>query len=155
YQPPRAFTLIEILVVVAIIALLMAILIPSLQRAREQAKLTIDKANCKQIATTTSVYQAEFNGCVPIILNYYANGVPNHEGLARNCWLSVAFRMYNKSTARMKDIVSATGPKFDPEATWSNPLSQEYQSRLMPEFFMCPFERSKGPLDRRGPVSDT
>ena len=71
-QPKRAFTLIEVLVVVAIIALLAAILIPSLQRAREQAKIVSCKANCKQIAGITATYQAEYKdrcctkpGCKP------------------------------------------------------------------------------------------
>jgi prepilin-type N-terminal cleavage/methylation domain-containing protein/prepilin-type processing-associated H-X9-DG protein len=45
----RGFTLIELLVVIAIIAILMAILMPSLQRAREQGKRAACLSNLKQL----------------------------------------------------------------------------------------------------------
>ncbi len=53
----RAFTLIELLVVVAIIALLVAILLPSLSRARDQARRTQCRSNAKQI-TLAMLYHA-------------------------------------------------------------------------------------------------
>jgi prepilin-type N-terminal cleavage/methylation domain-containing protein len=60
--PPRsteAFTLIELLVVVSIIALLIAILLPSLKRARYQAKNTICISNLHQIGIGCAAYAAE------------------------------------------------------------------------------------------------
>jgi prepilin-type N-terminal cleavage/methylation domain-containing protein len=52
----RAFTLIEILVVVAIIALLVAILLPSLKRAREQAKRVVCATRLHNIGLANQLY---------------------------------------------------------------------------------------------------
>ena len=52
----RAFTLIELLVVVAIIALLLAILVPSLGRARDQARKVNCQSNLHQIHTAMTMY---------------------------------------------------------------------------------------------------
>ncbi len=55
----RAFTLIEVLVVVAIIALLVAILLPSLAEARNQAQTAKCAAGLRQGVTGAILYQTE------------------------------------------------------------------------------------------------
>lgn len=52
------FTLIELLVVAAIIALLVAILLPSMSKAREQARRTVCMSNMHQVAIAITAYQA-------------------------------------------------------------------------------------------------
>ena len=52
----NGFTLIELLVVIAIIAILMAILIPTLNRAREQGKRAVCLSNLKQMMLAWMMY---------------------------------------------------------------------------------------------------
>jgi prepilin-type N-terminal cleavage/methylation domain-containing protein len=59
------FTLIELLVVIAIIALLMAILVPTLHRAREQAKSIICRSNLNQYGLAARMYIDDNDGDFP------------------------------------------------------------------------------------------
>lgn len=58
-QEPRAFTLIEILVVVGIIAVLASLMMPAIHRARLAAKITASKGNLRQIYIGTMLYREE------------------------------------------------------------------------------------------------
>jgi type II secretory pathway pseudopilin PulG len=58
--PAKAFTIVELLVVVSIIALLVGILLPAIGRARDGAQLTRSQGNLRQIGTAAATYQAEF-----------------------------------------------------------------------------------------------
>src|SRR5205823_10679360 len=61
----RAFTLIEVLVVMAIIAILAAILVPALNSALERAKATKDMSNLRQIGAATQLYMNDNSDVFP------------------------------------------------------------------------------------------
>lgn len=62
----RAFTLVELLVVIGIIALLISILLPSLNRAREVAKSVKCSANLKSIGNALQIYLQDNKQMCPI-----------------------------------------------------------------------------------------
>jgi prepilin-type N-terminal cleavage/methylation domain-containing protein/prepilin-type processing-associated H-X9-DG protein len=61
----RGFTLIELLVVVAVIALLIAILVPSLSRAKQMALTANCLSNLRQCGMATQMYANDFNSIMP------------------------------------------------------------------------------------------
>ena len=62
----QAFTLLELLVVIGIIALLVALLIPAVSRAREKARDAQCRANLRQICAATLAYVADHDGRFPL-----------------------------------------------------------------------------------------
>jgi type II secretion system protein G len=70
HAPQPAFTLIELLIVVAIIAILAAIAVPNFLEAQTRAKVSRDKADMRTLATALEAYRIDANN-YPLDWNAY------------------------------------------------------------------------------------
>jgi prepilin-type N-terminal cleavage/methylation domain-containing protein/prepilin-type processing-associated H-X9-DG protein len=68
----KGFTLIELLVVTAIIALLLAILVPTLQRVRKQTKAVVCQSYLRQWGSIWATYTQDNDGSLPSRYRYGA-----------------------------------------------------------------------------------
>ena len=106
----KAFTLVELLVVISIIAILLAVLMPALGKAREQAKKIICGNGQKQIGYALTMYAGSNNNTYPL----------KAEEIDSRSWL------WDISYKTADFIVKAAGnrnvlycPSASPQADWA------------------------------------
>ncbi len=104
----KAFTLVELLVVISIIALLLAILMPSLGKARKQAQAVVCKANLKQWGVCYSMYLQDYN-------QRFDPGVIIEDGVGKNAFWMDTLKPYYTDVDELRSCPVAK--KTDPQST--------------------------------------
>ncbi|MCP4589388.1 MAG: prepilin-type N-terminal cleavage/methylation domain-containing protein [bacterium] len=126
---PVAFTLVEVMVVISIIGLLLAILLPSMARSRENARAVLCRGNLVEWGRGMFVYADLHRGWLP----YEDRG---EEALGRFCWFDVMKDIFNTATIPESVRACPTVLRSDPEREESyrmnsklaetNPNSEHY-----------------------------
>ena len=78
---PAAFTLVELLVVIGIIAVLVSILLPALNKAREAGNKVVCQSNLKQIMLATIMYANNNKGVFPCAYKVGASTIHRRPGV--------------------------------------------------------------------------
>ncbi len=132
-----AFTLVELLVVVSIIALLISILLPSLQRARDQAKQVKCLAHQSGLAKAAISYTTEENDWIP--------GSPGTSGsmLLGKDWGAANVVDLPRNAVQVYDWMGALAGV---QMSFSMPANRVQRWKILVEgIFECPSNRFTAP----------
>lgn len=116
------FTLVELLVVIGIIALLISILMPSLNRARQQAQSVQCLSNLKQIGQAFALYTADSRGFIIPGSVQQITGTTLGSGRGDDSWATI---LCNRGYIKQGDQIALFGNSGSPpgENAWDNPTS--------------------------------
>jgi prepilin-type N-terminal cleavage/methylation domain-containing protein len=131
----RAFTLVEMLVVVAIIGVLIALILPAVQMVRESANRAKCQNNLKQLALAVHNYVTACNGLPPTaVIKVAADGTRTTN--------------YMGPHARVLPYIEHDNvyKGIDPEALYADLKNKDAVGRVIKDF-LCPSEKRPEPLN--------
>ncbi len=146
----RGFTLIELLVVIAIIALLMAVLLPALNRAREQGKRAVCLNHIKQLQAAWYMYCDENSEKIPAGDVWYSwtfPGTPGSENGPQVSWHEWPHPLHSGPPTIATNYTPGTAAPWDSasppivkkehweHAIWEGPLFKYINSY---DIYQCP-----------------
>jgi len=105
----KGFTLIELMIVIAIIAILAAILIPSFVRARAQSQLAACESNERNMGTSVEMYANDNNGNYPTAALSAAFFTPTYMRTLPVCPSNASAYAYSGTTNPSNYSISQTG----------------------------------------------
>jgi len=132
-SPRHAFTLVELLVVIGIIAVLISVLLPTLNRAKEAASRAACLSNLHQIHAMLATYAAQYKDYVPI---GFSGGGGNGAALAEG----------NNYFLGRASSNTANNDQDPPKKVRFVGLGLLFKARILPEgsgkMFYCPSANS-------------
>ncbi|MEI8245891.1 MAG: prepilin-type N-terminal cleavage/methylation domain-containing protein [Lentisphaerota bacterium] len=138
WKPSKYFTLIELLIVIAIIAILASMLLPALNKAREKAKTLNCITNLKQVGIGILSYSMDNNSYAPMLLDNQGIYIWQSTGVFAKYLGQPPTVVLNSGAAYQNTMQAFVCPKVrpmlnnsGPVIAWGNQMVYGVNMRLM------------------------